>query len=64
MYDSYASINFIRRQVFKEVAKIALEYNYPVWHILRQDYPDGMWGDLGRKFGLATVCSIDLQEYS
>ena len=43
-----------------EVAKIALEYNYPVWHILGQDYPDGMWEDLGRKFGLATVCSIDL----
>ena len=44
----------------KDVAKIALEYNYPVWHILEQDYPDGMWEDLGRKFGLATVCSIDL----
>ena len=44
----------------REVAKIALEYNYPVWHILQQDYPDGMWEDLGRKFGLATVCSIDL----
>lgn len=28
----------------KEVAKIALEYNYPVWHILKEDYPDGMWG--------------------
>ena len=44
----------------KEVAKIALEYNYPVWHILKEDYPDVMWEDLGRKFGLATVCSIDL----
>ena len=44
----------------KDVAKIALEYNYPVWHILKEDYPDGMWEDLGRKFGLATVCSIDL----
>ena len=44
----------------KEVARIALEYNYPVWHILQQDYPDGMWEDLGRKFGLETVCSMDL----
>ena len=44
----------------KDVAKIALEYNYPVWRILQQDYPDSMWEDLGRKFGLATVCSIDL----
>ena len=44
----------------KEVAKIALEYNYPVWHILEQDYPDGMWEDIGRKFGLAVACSMDL----
>ncbi len=44
----------------KDVARIALEYNYPVWHILQQDYPDGMWEDLGRKFGLATVYSMDL----
>ena len=28
MYDSYASINYIRRQVFKEVAKIAYKGNY------------------------------------
>ena len=28
MYDSYTSINFIRRQVFKEVAKIAYSGNY------------------------------------
>jgi hypothetical protein len=44
----------------KEVAKIVLEYNYPVWHILQQDFPDGMREDLGQKFDLATVCSIDL----
>ena len=44
----------------KDVAKIALEYNYPFWHILQQDYPDGIWEDLGRKFGLETVCSMDL----
>lgn len=44
----------------KDVAKIALEYNYPVWHTLEQDCPDEMWEELGRKFGLATVCSIDL----
>lgn len=44
----------------KDVAKIILEYNYPVWHILEEDYPEAMWEDLGRKFGLATVCSIDI----
>lgn len=44
----------------KDVAKIALDYNYPVWHILKQDYPEEMWEELGRKFGLAIVCSVDL----
>lgn len=44
----------------KDVAKIVLDYNYPVWHILGENYPDGMWENSGRKFGLATVCSIDL----
>ena len=44
----------------KDVAKIAIEYNYPVWHILGEDYPDEMWEELGRKFGLATVCLVDL----
>ena len=27
----------------KDVAKIALEYNYPVWRILEEDYPDAIW---------------------
>ena len=44
----------------KDVAKIALEYNYPVWHTLQQDCPEEMWEELGRKFGLASVCLIDL----
>lgn len=44
----------------KDVAKIALDYNYPVWHILKQDCPEEMWEELGRKFGLATVCLVDL----
>ena len=44
----------------KDVAKIALEYNYPVWETLLMDAPDGMWEDLARKFGLATVDTMDL----
>lgn len=44
----------------KDVAKIALRYEYPVWSVLQQDFPDEMWEELGRKFGLATVSSIDL----
>lgn len=44
----------------KDVARILLDYNYPVWRILEEDAPDGMWEDLGRKFGLTTVSSFDL----
>ena len=44
----------------KDVAKLALEYNYPVWKVLEEDFPDDMWRELGRKFGLETVCAMDL----
>ena len=44
----------------KDVAKILLEYDYPVWRVLEEEAPDEMWGDLGRKFGLEHVCSVDL----
>lgn len=44
----------------KDVANIMLDYNYPTWKILEEDAPDGMWEELGRKFGLKTVCSVNL----
>ena len=44
----------------KDVAKIMLDYNYPVWRVLEEDAPDAMWEELGYKFGLAHVCSVDL----
>ena len=44
----------------KDVAKILLEYDYPVWRVLEEDAPRAMWEDLGRKFGLMTVLSLDL----
>ena len=44
----------------KDAAKIMLEYDYPVWHVLEEDAPDAMWEDLGRKFGLEHVCLVDL----
>ena len=44
----------------KDVAKILLEYDYSVWRVLEEEAPDEMWEDLGRKFGLEHVCSVDL----
>lgn len=44
----------------KDAAKIMLDYDYPVWQVLGEDAPDSMWGELGYKFGLTRVCSVDL----
>ena len=43
----------------KDAAKIMLDYDYPVWKVLEADAPNGMWEDLGRKFGLESVSSVD-----
>ena len=44
----------------KDVAKILLEYDHPVWCVFDEDAPDAIWEDLGRKFGLEHVYSVDL----
>lgn len=46
----------------KDVAKILLECNYPVWRVLDEDAPRAMWEYLGRKFGLEYVCSVGLRK--
>ena len=35
----------------KDVAKILLEYDYPVWCVLDEDAPRAMWEDLGARVG-------------
>lgn len=44
----------------KDVARIMLDYDYPVWDVLGLDAPDEMWRELGRLFGLKTVRMVDL----
>lgn len=44
----------------KDAAKIMLDYDYPLYHILGEDAPDSMWEDLGRKYGIGAVCSVDI----
>ena len=44
----------------KEVAKVFLEYKYPIWNVLQMDSPDEMWKELGRIFGINEVCEVDL----
>ena len=44
----------------KDVARIFLEYNYPVWSVLEEEPPEGIWEDLARFYGLETVSSVDL----
>lgn len=44
----------------KYVARIFLQYDYPVWEVLGEDAPDEMWEKMARLFGLASVSSVDL----
>lgn len=44
----------------REVAKIFVDYDYSLCRVLGEDAPDVMWEDLGRKFGLEHVCSVDI----
>ncbi len=44
----------------KDVAKILLEYDYPVWRVLGENAPDAMWEGLGRKFRLEHIYSVNL----
>lgn len=44
----------------KDVARVFLEYNYPVWSILEEEPPEGIWEDLARLYGLETVYAVDL----
>jgi hypothetical protein len=44
----------------KDVAKILLEYDYPVFAVLEEEPPQGIWDDLADRFGLASVSSFDL----
>lgn len=46
----------------QEVAKIFVDYDYALYRVLGEDAPDAMWEDLGRKFGLEHVCSMDLSK--
>lgn len=44
----------------KDVARILLKYDYPIYHLLMDDAPDEMWAELGRTYGLMTICGVDL----
>lgn len=44
----------------KDVAPILLQYDYPVFAVLKEEPPQAMWDDLAAKFGLRSVDSFDL----
>ena len=43
-----------------QVAKIMLDYRYPVYKVLEEDAPQGIWDDLAEMVGLENVYSVDL----
>lgn len=44
----------------KEVASILLDYDYPVFAVLKEEPLQAMWDDLADRFGLDSVSSFDL----
>lgn len=44
----------------QEAAKIFVDYDHALYRVLGEDVPEAMWEDLGRKFGLEHVCSVNL----
>lgn len=44
----------------KDVARIFLNYDYHIYHLLLDDAPNEMWEELGRFYGLETVSGVDL----
>lgn len=44
----------------KGIAKIFLNYDYPMIHVLEQEPPQGMWDDIARLVGLEAIESVDL----
>lgn len=37
-----------------------LEYDYPIYNVLGEDAPDGMWKRLAEEFGLDNISSVDI----
>lgn len=44
----------------RDCAPILLKHDYEIYKVLQEDFPAEMWEELGQKFGLATVTSVDL----
>ena len=44
----------------KDVARIFLDYQYPIWSVLEEEPPVSMWESLAKLYGLKNVCSVDI----
>ena len=44
----------------KDVAQILLDYNEPMYRVLGEEYPDGIWNELACIAGLKAICSVDI----
>lgn len=43
-----------------KVIPICLNYDFPTYKVLEEDFPQGMWDDLAQLLGLEHVYAIDL----
>ena len=43
-----------------KVAKVLLDYDYPLYKVLEEDWPQEMWDALAQMVGLESVYSVDM----
>lgn len=43
-----------------KAAQILLDYDYPIYTILKEDCPQDMWDSLAEHVGIASVVSVDI----
>lgn len=43
-----------------KVAKVMLDYDYPLYKVLEEDWPQEMWDALAQMVGLESVYSVDM----
>ena len=42
------------------VAEVMLRYDHPVWYVLEEDTPDGMWDEIAELVGFEYASSVDI----
>lgn len=62
MLEGSTSLGYQVRMILdpSKVARVMLDYEYPMYSVLGEDAPQGMWDELARMVGLHDVYCVDI----